>query len=81
MELCDIGIQLPTDCVEEICQPGRNDEAVKRWVDKFKYPSKLQCIVVLHETGGWTLDELESNDVMELREKVLWCAAWNVFER
>ncbi len=82
MDITEIEDLLCNEAIEEICQSGSNDEAVKKWLNHY-----------LHELGqlnlcpfackkmveGYGFDK-NVEDKMEWMERALWCAAWNVFE-
>lgn len=81
MELVYIEDMLCDEAIQEICQSGNNDEAVKKWTSHY-----------LHELGrlnicpfackkmveGYGFGGVENN--MEWIERAIWCAAWNVYE-
>ncbi len=73
---------LSCEAIEEICQSGSNDSAVKKWLNHYLHelgelnicPAVCKNMV---EYYGFS-SPVENN--LEWMERALWCAAWNVFE-
>ncbi len=77
----DLEDMIPPECVEDICTSGSNDEAVAWWLNHINfdmYPS--DCIDILMPFGAWDRSLLLEKSNIELKEMVLWCAAWNVHD-
>lgn len=81
MNLEEIENMLPIEAIKAICVPGKNDEAVEEWESKLNgiRLTKKQCIEIL--LPYWIEKELKRDLKKQLKEKVIWLAAWNVFER
>lgn len=81
MDITEIEELLCEEAVLEICQCGRNDEAVKKWLNHYLYelgqlnicPFACKKMVEGYGFGG-----VENN--MQWMERAIWCAAWNVYE-
>ena len=81
MDITDIENLLCNEAIEEICQQGQNDEAVKKWTNHYLHdlgqmnicPFACKKMVEGYGFGG-----VDNN--MEWIERAIWCAAWNVFE-
>jgi hypothetical protein len=72
---------LPIESTFEICTSGSNDEAVKAWNKKLKICiTKTNAISLLMEYGGWSYDDLLKETLTKIKERLIWIAAWNVFE-
>lgn len=82
-------LRLPGEAVNDICQPGQNDEAVAFWTprviaqiakDSFNNrPTDELIIKELSEYGAWNDDELK--DTEQNWKRLVWCAAWNIAEQ
>jgi len=81
MELVYLEDMLSDEAIEEICQSGSNDEAVKKWTNEYLHEMgrlnicPFACKKMLE---GYDFGPVE--DKMEWMERAIWCAAWNVFE-
>jgi hypothetical protein len=80
----EIELQIPRRSVKLICQSGQNDAAVEdlrlrpMMRDQlFKIDSQVLG-KVLKEQGDWDTEELA--DRVENERRVLWIAAWDIFE-
>ena len=81
-------LRLSGEAVNDICQPGQNDEAVAFWTprviaqiekDSFNNrPTDELIIKELSEYGAWDDDELK--DTGQNWKRLVWCAAWNIAE-
>jgi hypothetical protein len=74
--------ELPLECVEDIAQPGANDEAVAYWQPRIalNYWTQAEIVNGLLEYGAWDREELEALTLNELEEKLLWLAAHDAAE-
>ena len=81
MDITDIEDILCDEAIEEICQSGSNDEAVRYWTNYYLHElgQKDICPFACKDMlEGYGFEGVENN--MEWIERAIWCAAWNVFE-
>ena len=82
MEIGLIEDMLSDEAIEEICQSGDSDKAVKKWTAYYLHDlgqmdiCPFACRDMLM---GYGFGSVENN--MQWIERAIWCAAWNVFER
>lgn len=82
MDITYLEYMLCDEAVEEICQPGSNDAAVKKWLNHYLHDlgkSNICPFVCKKMVEDYGFQIPESN--IEWMERALWCAAWNVKER
>ena len=74
-------IELPRDCLVDICTCGDNSPACNQWLDmlKLRIP-RTECINYLRQFGVWTFEELSATNHRELKLRVIWCIAWDQYE-
>lgn len=81
-DITEIESILCDTAVAEICQGGDNHGAVKRWTKH--YIHTLLENDIMPEDCESMLEEYSFTDdphtVLELYERTIWWAAWNVFE-
>ncbi len=82
MDITEIEHLLSDEAIEEICQSGSNDSAVKKWLNHYLHElSQLNICPVAckNMVGDYGFSSIVE-DKMQWMERALWCAAWNVFE-
>ena len=81
-------LRLPGQAIMDICQSGDNGPAVDFWADKIAAqveadgftlrPTPEKIRAELAEQGAW--DDAELADDAANWRRLVWCAAWNIFE-
>jgi hypothetical protein len=79
-QIWDLEDILPNECIEAICQRGPNDAAVKEWRDKLEFCYDIRNAKEILTEYGFEREELNECGMRSISEKLLWVAAWNVFE-
>ncbi len=71
---------IPGEAVQDIAQPGANDEAVAYWTPKidFSETTPEQIRKELDEYGAWDDEELADDE--QNRRRIVWQAAHNIAE-
>ncbi len=82
MDITLIEDLLCREAVDEICTIGNNDEAVMKWLQYYLYDlGKLNICPFACKAMLKGYDFAPVYDKMQLMERALWVAAWNVKER
>lgn len=81
-------LRLPGQAILDIAQPGPADEAVAYWTPKVfaqveadafpNAPTPEKIRRELKEYGAWDAEELADDEAN--RQRLVWCAAWNIAE-
>lgn len=82
MDICDIENILCDEAIQEICQSGSNDEAVKKWLNHYLFELgqlNICPFVCKRIVEGYGFGKIVESNI-EWMERAIWCAAWNVFE-
>ena len=83
MDITEIEDLLCDEAVEEICQCGCNEEAVKKWVNYYLHDLGLlnicpfKCKELVESYG---FDDYVENKI-EYMQRAIWIAAWNIKDR
>lgn len=69
---------LPKECIDEIAQPGRNDEAVTKWREKLSFTVNVKNARKFLDAYG--IDNVSSMSKEDLADYVLWMACHDFAE-
>ena len=73
--------QIPAECIADCSHSGACDDAVEFWQRKLDFTvDRTSAEKYLRQTGGWTADELATEDDITLNRRVLWLACCDLNE-
>ena len=76
----DIELEIPLKAVDEICQSGSNDEAVKNNLNDFileqlkEYPKER----LIQAVAAYGVEDVDKMTINEIHQYILWLGAWNI---
>ncbi len=81
MDIDTIENMLCNEAIEDICQSGDNDQAVKKWLNHYLHDLgqlNICPFACKKMVEGYGFEK--ASNMMEWMERAIWCAAWNVFD-